>query len=140
MNIELDLLWDVASTIYEDRGKNVEALYYSYYFLVMIFRNPDSGFSKNHKISYNLEVLTDLLFKLETKIDENSDLWGINIYTIFKRFLKGLYLEGLTRIKEINPDLFRSFHNDDAQLDAIKTRLREDKENNSELLKCISKV
>lgn len=49
-------------------------------------------------------------------------------------------MEGLTRIKEISPDLFRSFHNDDAQLDAIKTRLREDKENNSELLKCIGRV
>ncbi len=90
----------------------------------MIFRIPDSGFSKNHRISYNLEALTELLFKLEAKIDENDDLWGINIYSIFKRFLKGLYLEGLTRIKEINPDLFRSFHSDDAQLDAIKTRLR----------------
>jgi hypothetical protein len=65
----------------------------------MIFRNPDSGFSKNHKISFNLETLTDLLFKLEVRIDENKELWGINIYTIFKRFLKGLYLEGLTRIK-----------------------------------------
>ena len=35
----------------------------------MIFRNPDSGFSKNHKISYNLEIVTELLFKLEAKID-----------------------------------------------------------------------
>ena len=35
----------------------------------MIFRNPDSGFSQNHKISYNLEIVTDLLFKLEAKID-----------------------------------------------------------------------
>jgi hypothetical protein len=106
----------------------------------MIFRNPDSGFSKNHRISYSLETLTDLLFKLEAKIDENNQLWAINIYAILKRYLKGLYLVGLTRIKEINPEIFRSFHSDDAQLDAIKSRLREDKENNSELLRCISKV
>lgn len=38
----------------------------------MIFRNSESGFSRNHKISYNLEALTDILFKLEVKIDENN--------------------------------------------------------------------
>ncbi len=33
----------------------------------MIFRDPEHGFSKNHKISYNLESITDLLFRLDTK-------------------------------------------------------------------------
>ena len=103
VSIEIDALWDIAFAVYEDKGKNVEALYYAYYFLIMLFRNPDYGFTKNHKISYNFEILTELIFKLEAKIDENSDLWGINIYAIFKRFLRGLYLEGLSRIKEFNP-------------------------------------
>lgn len=74
-------------------------LYYGYYFLIMAFKNPDFGFTKNHKISYNLEILTESIFRLEGKIDENSDLWGVNIYAIVKRFLKGLYLEGLSRIR-----------------------------------------
>ena len=92
VNIEIDVLWDIASAVYEEKGKNIETLYYAYYFLIMLFRNPDYGFTKNHKISYSFDILYDLIFKLETKIDENSDLWGINIYAIYKRFLRGLYL------------------------------------------------
>lgn len=69
VSVDVGLLWEVALNYNEEKNKNIETLYYSYYFLIMIFRNPDSGFSKNHKISYNLETLTDLLFKLEAKID-----------------------------------------------------------------------
>jgi len=43
------------------------------------------------------------MFKLENKIDESADLWCINVYSLFKKYLKSLYLEGLTRIKEVNP-------------------------------------
>jgi hypothetical protein len=99
VNIEIDALWDIAFGLYEEKGKTLETLYYSYYFLLMLFLNPDYGFTKNHKISYNFDTLTELVFRLEAKIDDNSDLWGINIYAIFKRFLRGLYLEGLSRIK-----------------------------------------
>ena len=65
----------------------------------MIFRDPDHGFTKNHKISYVLESLTDLLFKFDAQASENSELWAINCYTMFKRFKRGLYLEAITRIK-----------------------------------------
>jgi hypothetical protein len=68
----LDLLWDISVAIFEEKERNPKILYYSYYFLIMIFRNSESGFSRNHKISYNLEALTDILFKLEVKIDENN--------------------------------------------------------------------
>jgi hypothetical protein len=48
------------------------------------------------------------MFKLESKIDETTELWCINVYSLFKKYLKNLYLEGLTRIKQINPELFHA--------------------------------
>lgn len=101
------MLWNLTFEVYKTRGKSsVEILYSGYYFLLMIFRNPDKGY-KIHGISYSLEFLTDLMLKLQEKIDEATDLWCINIYTLFKRFMKSLYLEGLTRIKEVNPEAFK---------------------------------
>lgn len=73
----------------------------------MIFRHPEHGFSKG-KISYSLDVLTEIMFKLESKIDECTELWCINVYSLFKKYLKSLYLEGVTRIKQVNHELLHA--------------------------------
>jgi hypothetical protein len=68
--------------------------------------------------------LTDLLFKLELAVDDKNDLWAVNTYSIIKRFRKGLYFEATYRI---DIELFKSLKNDEAQLDMIKVKLRDDK-------------
>jgi hypothetical protein len=64
------------------------------------FRNPHAGLRTLDSISYNLEILTNLLFRLDAAIDEHSNLWAINIYYLFKSFIKGLVLIGVARFKE----------------------------------------
>ncbi len=52
-------------------------------------------------------------------------------------------MEGLTRIKEVNPELFHSqftMRADESHLEVIKAKLKEDRERNLELLRCITKV
>lgn len=68
----------------------------------MVFRNHSNGLRKLDHITYNLELLTELLFRLEASIDENSGLWAINSYYIFKSFIKGLLLIGVARVKKSN--------------------------------------
>jgi len=68
--------------------------------MLCIFRNPVNGLRKLDKISYNLELLTNLLFRLEATIDNNSSLWAINSFYIFKSFIKGLVLIGVGRVKQ----------------------------------------
>ena len=69
-------MWKVALDEATERRDNFkssaelnEEVYYSYYFLLSAFRNPKIGLQKLDRISYNLEVLTNLLFKLDTAID-----------------------------------------------------------------------
>ena len=69
-------MWKVALDEATERRDNFkssaelnEEVYYSYYFLLFAFRNPKIGLQKLDRISYNLEVLTNLLFKLDTAID-----------------------------------------------------------------------
>lgn len=67
---------------------------------MFIFRNPTLGLRKLDRISYNLEILTSLLQRLEIAIDENSTLWAINTFYIFKNYIKGLLLIGLARVRQ----------------------------------------
>jgi hypothetical protein len=48
-----------------------EEIYYAYYFLLAVFKEPKSGLGNLDRISYSLEVLTNLLFRLESVIDEH---------------------------------------------------------------------
>ena len=67
----IDMLWKIVSEEIAARKKegrlnrsiNVET-YYAYYFILMVFRNPSAGLRKLDHIAYNLELLTDILFKL----------------------------------------------------------------------------
>lgn len=75
--IGLDVLWKIVNDEINERKKDssksmrsyVEEIYYAYYFLLSAFRNPQCGLRKLDRISYNLEILTNLLFKLDTAID-----------------------------------------------------------------------
>lgn len=71
----------------------------------MAFRNPSNGLRKLDRISYNLEILTNLLFRLETAIDNNNALWAINCFYIFKSFIKGLLLIGVARVKQADENI-----------------------------------
>jgi hypothetical protein len=106
VEIELDLLWKVVNDEISERKaqekinrETTEEIYYAYYFILSAFRNPASGLKRLDRISYNLDVLTSILFRLEAAIDENSTLWAINTFYIFKCFIKGLLLIGVARVK-----------------------------------------
>lgn len=102
------MIWNIVISEREEQLKKaqnklsfeISDIYYSYYFMLCIFRNPVNGLRKLDKISYNLELLTNLLFRLEATIDNNSSLWAINSFYIFKSFIKGLVLIGVGRVKQ----------------------------------------
>ena len=103
--ISLELLWKVATEEATDRKDNFklkvdfhEEVYYAYYFLLSAFRSPKVGLQKLDRISYNLEVLTNLLFKLDGAIEGANTLWVINTNYFFKGFFKGLLLIGVARV------------------------------------------
>lgn len=112
MEIPLETLWNIVDAEIKDREAqkksyrgNNEELYYTYYFLLMAFRNPTNGLRKLDRISYNLEILTNLLFRLESAIDNNNALWAINCFYIFKCFIKGLLLIGVARVKQADENI-----------------------------------
>ena len=75
--IGLDILWKIVTDEINERKKDssknmrsdTEEIYYAYYFLLSAFRNPQCGLRKLDRISYNLEILTNLLFRLDAAID-----------------------------------------------------------------------
>lgn len=108
----------------------------------MIFRNPSAGLRKLDNISYSLELLTDLLFRLEAAIDENSSLWAINSYYVFRSFIKGLLLIGVARVKQTPTTAIstQQFGKQDENIEIIKNALKEDKAKNRDLLESIQKL
>ena len=61
VEIPLETLWNIVDADIKDREgqkksyrANNEELYYTYYFLLMAFRNPTNGLRKLDRISYNL--------------------------------------------------------------------------------------
>lgn len=121
-----------------------EEIYYSYYFLLSAFRNPKVGLQKIDRISYNLELLTSLLFKLDAAIEDIPSLWVINTNYFFKGFFKGLLLIGVARVvsssdggeNTINKHSKSIEHN----LEVIKGKLKEKKAQNRDLLESIARL
>jgi hypothetical protein len=112
VEIPLETIWNVVESEIREREttkKSVrtgnEELFYSYYFLLMAFRNPSNGLRKIDRISYNLEILTNLLFRLEAAIDNNNALWAINCFYLLKSFIKGLLLIGVARVKQADENI-----------------------------------
>lgn len=151
--IGLDILWKVVmdeiNTIKDKLTRSYsEEVYYCYYFMLSSFRNPSHGLRSLDSISYNLELLTKLLFKLDAAIDEQSSLWAINIYYIFKSFIKGLALIGVARIQQdhkiIMSELKGSKSEDHYEMlkniEVIKNGLKEDKVRNKDLLESIQNL
>jgi hypothetical protein len=61
VEIPLDTMWGIAESEVRERESakkpcrsSNEELFYSYYFLLMAFRNPSNGLKKLDRISYNL--------------------------------------------------------------------------------------
>eukprot|EP00919_Chromeraceae_sp_WS-2016_P043236 GHVR01103268.1.p1 GENE.GHVR01103268.1~~GHVR01103268.1.p1 ORF type:complete len:135 (+),score=3.34 GHVR01103268.1:1446-1850(+) len=123
VSMPIDILWKIAN----EEVTETESIYYCYYFLLMIFRNPIECLTNIYRISYNLEAITNLLFRLEGAIDEDQALWPINTMAIFKKFRRGLYLLSLSRIKQLGQ---LELQYDETQLQTIKNILKEDKEQN----------
>ena len=148
--IGLDLLWQVAheeTTERKDGFKNsapyTEELYYAYYFLLSAFRHPRLGLQKLDRISYNLEVLTNILSRLDGCIDQNESLWFVNTNNFFKGYFKGLLLIGVARVVTSNQDentISRHTKSIEHNLEVIKNRLKDDKARNKDLLDSISRI
>ena len=116
-----------------------EEVYYSYYFLLSAFKNPKNGLGKLDRISYNLEIITNLLFRLEAAIDENSSLWAVNTYSMLKYYIKGLIFIGIMRVKQgekITDEPLKI----DSNIEAIKNILKEDKVHNKDLLDSLQRI
>lgn len=145
--IGLELLWKVVRDEIRDRRENgksmrseAEETYYAYYFLLSAFRHPQNGLRKLDRISYNLEILTNLLFRLDGAIDNESTLWAINIYYLFKSFIKGLVLIGVARFKQDEKIVSHQFKSSDENIEVIKNGLKEDKVRNKDLLDSIQRL
>lgn len=153
--ISLDTLWKVVMDEVNDfkekekeklkdkeakRKAYAEEVYYAYYFILSAFRNPQNGLRKLDRISYNLEILTNILFRLDAAIDEQSSLWAINIYYLFKSFIKGLLLIGVARFKQDEKIISQQFKSGDENIEVIKNGLKEDKAKNKDLLDSIQRL
>jgi hypothetical protein len=120
-----------------------EELYYAYYFLLSTFRNPRVGLQKLDRISYNLEILTDLLFRLDAAIDEISTLWVVNTNYFFKGLFKGLLLIGVARVVSSTHDekaISKHSKSIEHNLEVIKNSLKDDKTRNKDLLDSIGRL
>lgn len=116
--------------------------YYNYFYILMLTKSPDLVITRMHQISYSFEKILNVVGRLELHIDEKRELWGWNVYEIYKRMQKGFYLEAITRIPDIKDSLpGRAVEEPEkSQLEIIKNLLKADKEKNAELLKIISRV
>jgi hypothetical protein len=143
-------LWKVASDVANERKVSFkstadyhEELYYAYYFLLSAFRNTKQGLQKLDRISYNLEILTELLFKLDGAIDDIPSLWVVNTNYFFKGFFKGLLLIGVARVVTSTQDentISRHSKSIEHNLEVIKNRLKDDKTKNKPLLDSIARL
>lgn len=147
VEIEVELLWKVVTEEVgerRDQGKlnrnYSEEVYYCYYFILQMFRNSSNGLRKLDKISFNLELLTNLLFRLESAIDDNQTLWGINSLNLFKSFIKGLLLIGVARVKQADNITSVQFKQQEENIEVIKNLLKEDKTRNKDLLDSILRL
>jgi hypothetical protein len=95
-------LWSIASQ--GEELTNQEA-YYNYFYLLMMTKYPDLVISRMNKISYNHDKIINAVMRLEACIDEKADFLGWNVYEIYKRMLKGFYLEAIHRIPNIKAEL-----------------------------------
>lgn len=147
--VGVDTLWQVAVDEINERRDNskitrpyTEEVFYAYYFLLFTFRNPHQGLRKVNRISYSLEVLTNLLFRLEKALDQDKALWGIDIYYFYKSFIKGLLLIGVARFKQDEKLISQKFKdsNSNENVDIIKNMLKEDKAKNKDILDSISRL
>lgn len=86
-----------------------------------------------------MELLTNLLFRLEATVDSNPNLWAINTFYIYKSFIKGLLLIGVGRVKQGDSSSYQ-FKNQEDNAEVIKNVLKEDKTRNKDLLDCIGRI
>ena len=85
--------------------------------------------------------MTNLLFRLESAIDNNNSLWAINCFYIFKCFIKGLLLIGVARVKQADENITSDkFKQQEENIEVIKNVLKEDKARNRDLLDSIQRL